>query len=161
MTAKKDDFEIASPQNLAAIVAAKLASVPQGFTPEQLARTVKEGQSATLAERSIDDFLKIMRTTDRRIVRRLTVTSDDISEDFYDADVINVGLVKRFCSPDDNEFFDAFIDSVSDTLMSRHGRFLDAFENIAAGRTKEDTGLFRGIFNSVAARLFSDKEKQK
>jgi hypothetical protein len=40
------------------------------------------------------------------------------------------------------------------------GRGLEIYENIASGRTAQDVGLFRGIFNALTQKLFSsDKDK--
>lgn len=140
----------------------KLKNLPEGWTPEQLTKAMKEGQkSATLTEQSVDDFLKIFRSNEQSVIDRMTILDDDQLTDFYDAHLVNDMFYKIFCmEKGDKNIFTDFINGVARRYVSSQGRGLDAYENIAAGRAPGDVGLFRGIFGMLSKKLFKEDDKK-
>ena len=146
-----------SKPGLLELIAEKMSALPQGMTPADLAKQVKEAAGSSLTERSVDDFLKIFKSNDTEIIERMTILDDEQFEDFFEASIIDRYYVQPYTSEEDRYIFRNFIDEVSRRYMSRHGRALEAFENIAAGRSREDVGLFKGIFNALTQRLFNQQ----
>jgi hypothetical protein len=146
--------------DLAEIIKSKINAIPQmGFTPDQLAQVVKEGQNSTLTERSIDNFLKIFQSDEISTIDRMTVLNDEQNEDLYDANLIN-DLFYKYFATFDKDIYSEFIKGVERRFISVNGRGLEVYENISAGRSAQDIGLFRGIFNSLSRKLF-DKDDKK
>jgi hypothetical protein len=157
---KKEQTKEEKTSALEAIIKDKIAAVPkEGFTPSQMAQVIKESQQASLTERSIDDFLKVFISQLRPILNRMTVMDDEKLEDSYDFKILNTCFYQYFASYDKDMYTD--IDNeIKQNFVSLGGRGIEAFENIAAGRAAGDVGLFRGIFNSLARKLFeTDKNK--
>jgi hypothetical protein len=147
-----------SKEDVLKTIAEKLAILPtETASLSSITRTLKEGQASSLTERSIDDFLKIIKDPDMR--NRMTRLDNELLVDCYDAELLNTLFYKRFARTNPGKY-DPIIDHTKELFVSAQGRGLDLFENVAAGRAAQDVGLFRGIFNLMTNSIFGkDKEK--
>lgn len=142
-------------------IQAQSQNIGIGLTPESIAKAVRDSQQSTLTEQSIDSFLKRPFENAIEILERFSYTDDSLEEDLYDYDVIYKFFILPYITDEKKlQIFQDFRDGVLRRRLSLNGLGVHLFRDVAAGRSPEDVGLFKGLFRGIMDRVFTKKDEK-
>jgi hypothetical protein len=158
MTAKLNIVEkIAEEERIKKEVETRLANLPRGMDFNEMRSAMMDARNASLIERSIDDFMKIIIA--KIALNRFTNLNEDRLDMFYKAQLSNDFFYKRFAKRNKDKYT-KFIDEIKELLVSLDGQGLKIYENAIAGREPQSAGIFRSILGSVMGRVSGDGAKK-